>query len=142
MLRGVSFSGINLEQFLKCLYDVLCNSNYKWYIDDVELNYCFFREGIYTSMELEECLNELGTLSFARIRRYTIHASVENIEEYMDYVNSECDILILFYDGGMFDVYAKNEKMTHDIYEFCTKNNLSGTVYIDDATDCRHSMHF
>ncbi len=142
MLRGVSFEGGGLENFIRSFDEVFDVSAYEWYIDDIELNYLSFRAGEYTGAELRDSLEELSALSFVRIRRYRAGSSVRRIDEYNDYADSDCDALILFYDGGFYEVYAKSERLIHELYAFCISRGFERTAYIDSAADGRYSMHF
>ena len=141
VLRGVSFEGISPEDFFGQFHRLLTDSGREWYVDDVELNELPFRAGRYTGAELERALNEQPALSFARIRRYPAGAQAGRIEEYGDYAQSGCDLLILYYDGGFWDVYAKDEGLIHELYGFCRDRELCGGELIDE-TDCRARMYF
>ena len=65
--------------------------------------YISFREGQYSGAEFKAALNDSSALSFARIRQYPANASIHSIDEYEDYAESECESLILFYDGGFLN---------------------------------------
>lgn len=142
MLRGVSFEGDGLGNFIRSFDEVFNVSAYKWYIDDIESNYLSFRAGEYTGTELRASLEGLSALSFVRLRRYRADSSVRSIDEYKDYADSDCDVLILFYDGGVYEVYAKSEELIRKLYAFCVGSGFERAAYIDSATDSRYSMHF
>ena len=142
MLRGVSFEGDGLGNFIRSFDEVFNVSAYKWYIDDIESNYLSFRAGEYTGTELRASLEGLSALSFVRLRRYRADSSVRRIDEYKDYADSDCDVLILFYDGGVYEVYAKSEELIRKLYAFCVGSGFERAAYIDSATDSRYSMHF
>ena len=104
--------------------------------------YISFREGQYSGAEFKAALNDLSASSFARIRQYPANASIHSIDEYQDYAESECESLILFYDGGFFELYSKDVDRLHAVFKFGSKNGFDRIKYIDDSTDARSWMHF
>ena len=141
MLRGVDFRAKAWDVFpnLANVMDVLA---YDWYIDDVDMNYFKFQSGRYSGREFKNALAEITELSFARIRRYPIGANVCEINCYEDWRKSACDLLILFYDGGFFEIYAKEEKLIHEIFKLCRKTNLEHIEFLTDENDVRTHMYF
>lgn len=142
MLRGVSFEGDGLGNFIRSFDEVFNVLAYEWYVDDIESNYLSFRAGEYTGTELRASLEKMSALSFVRLRRYRVGSSVRSIDEYKEYADSDCDVLILFYDGGSYEVYAKSESLIRELYAFCINRGFERTAYIDSTTDSRYSMHF
>ena len=116
--------------------------NQYWYIDDLELNYFEFQEGMYDYFEFKKRVYELSCLSFARFRRYPADSILKKIDTYIDYIESKCEILILFYDGGYFEVFCKEATLCILIYEFAEKVGLEKIEYITDGNNDRESMHF
>lgn len=142
MLRGVSFQDGNAEVFFRSLNELMDISMYDWCIDDVELNYFYYRPGRYSGSELKNALATLSSLSFVRIRRYPIGAPVDDIDSYEDYLESDCDMIILFYDGGFYETYEKDEDMIRNMFKFCIENGFKKVEVVDDHNDCRSCMHF
>ena len=142
MVRGVCFKENNAENVFLHLHTLMDISKYDWYIDDVDLNYFFFRPGKYSGSEFKEVLDTISTLSFARIRRYPVGMPVDCIDEYEDYVKSSCDFLILFYDGGFYEIYEKEPTMISKTFNFCLDYRFQDVAYIYDAANERTYMHF
>lgn len=140
MLRGVGFVENAAEKVFLHFAKLMDIAMFQWYVDDVELNYIHFREGKYSGSEFKDALGGLSSLSFARIRRYPPKASIHNIDEYNDYIESECDSLFLFYDGGYFELYAKDPNLIHTVFKLGSENGFDRIHYIDD--DARSWMHF
>ena len=93
MLRGISFVGDN-DVFFSSLPELMDVSAYDWYVDDVELNYFYFRPGRYGSLEFKSALDAFASLSFVRIRRYTVGSAVGGVDTYEEYLKDDCDMLI------------------------------------------------
>lgn len=141
MLRGIDFQAKAWEFFPK-LVSVMDVLAYDWYIDDVDMNYFKFQSGRYTGRKFKKVLADITELSFARIRRYPFGVSVREINCYEDWRQSACDLLILFYDGGIFEIYAKEEGLIHEIFKLCQKNNLEHIEFLTDENDARTHMYF
>lgn len=142
MLRGISFIESDATKFFLHLGELMDITLYEWYVDDVDMNYIYFREGQYSGFEFKDALDNLSELSFARIRRYPSKAHIYTIDEYKDYVESECDSLLLFYDGGYFELYSKDANLLHAAFKFGIENGFGRIEYVDDASDERSWMHF
>lgn len=126
MLRCVSFVTNDAARFFQHLGSLLDVTMYEWYVDDVDLNYIFFREGQYSGAEFKDALSSLSNLSFARIRWYPQKATIYPIDDYRDYDESKCDGLLLFYDGGYRGLFPSDPGQTFlrqtskSMFSFCT----------------------
>lgn len=142
MLRGINFEEDNAENVLFKLDSIMNLTQYTWYIDDTELNFYIFPCKECSGKEFKDMLEELSLLSFARIRRYPIGAQIDCIDEYEDFVKSDCDFLMLFYDGGFYEIFGKDEKLLLDVMDLCLKEGYEKARYVYDGNDERHYMHF
>ena len=142
MLRGVSFKWDCAEDFFSVLNQLMDVAAYDWSIDDVELNDFEFPSGRLSGEAFKNVLCELSRLSFARIRRYPIGSPVHNMNTYEDYLESNCDVLILFFDGGFYELYEKDEDLIHRTFQLCTKKGFDRVEYTTDENDGRYRMYF
>lgn len=115
---------------------------YDWYIDDVYTCLNEFREGRYTAHELKDALLELSMQSFVRLRRYPKGAEITEIDTYEEYLEGPCNVIILFYDGGYCQIYAKDEAVTHNLYRVAEKYRFEDIEYVYGWNDGRTRMHF
>ena len=131
------------EEFFLGLHELMDIVQYDWFIDDAD-DYNFFRirSGRYSGKEFSAVLGELSLMSFARIMRYPAGMPEERIDEYEDFVKSNCDFLILFYDGGYYEIYAKEESMIIKIMKFCVAKGFEKPEYADDSGSGRSWMHY
>lgn len=141
-LRGVRFEADDAEVFFANLDTLMDVTAYEWYVDDVELNYYSIPEGKYSGQEFKDELLALSGMSFARIRRYPVGSAVDSINTYEDYLKSNCDMLVLFYDGGFYEIYEKEETLVQKTYVFCSENGFQKVEYIRDDNDERYRMYF
>lgn len=142
MLRGINFEADNAEKVFFKLDSIMDVAQYTWYIDDTDLNFYIFPCGEYGGKEFKAALEELSLLSFARIRRYPAGAQIDCIDAYEDFIRSDCDFLMLFYDGGFYEVFGKDEKLMSDVMDLCQKEEYEKVRCVYDGKDERHYMHF
>lgn len=147
MLRGLGFL-CEPDLFFNSLPSVMDLTAYDWYIDDVEWNYFYFRPGKYTGKEFLSSLSDFSCLSFVRIRRFPSGTEedfmksqpMNTYEE--DFLNGACDLLILFYDGGFTEIYAKDENLTHRMMDVFGKAGVQKLEAKYDYNDGRTRMSF
>lgn len=140
-LRGVSFQ-IHGNDFIEHICKLMNVLDYDWYIDDMMANFADFRDGFYSGAEALEFFNHPDQLMFARIRRYPRGSIIGEIDTYAEYVNSECDLFILFYDNGYYQVYAKQIELIRAMYELCASERYINAEYITDTNDGRTRMSY
>ncbi len=146
MLRGIELKD-NEQMIFSDLHALMEIEKYDWYIDDVELNYFYFRPGKYTGEEFAKSLETILTLSFIRVWRFPPNTDealmkATPMDKYEDFVKSACDLLILFYDGGFCEIYSKEEKLTVQIMESCKRKNYEEVEYKYDHNDARTSLSY
>lgn len=146
MLRGLEFL-IDPEPFFETLPSTVDLTAYDWYIDDVEWNYFYFRPGKYTGKDFLSSISDFSCLSFVRIRRFPSGTDeefmkAEPMEKYEDFLNGACDLLILFYDGGFTEIYAKDENLTLRMMDAFKEAGAEKLEAKYDHNDGRTGMHF
>ena len=146
MLRGLDFL-IDPEPFFETLPSTLDLTAHDWYVDDVDLNYFSFRPGKYTGKEFMSSLPDFSELSFVRIQRFPLGTDEEfmkaqPMEKYEDFLSGACDLLILFYDGGFTEIYAKDEKLTLRMMDAFKEAGAQKLEAKYDHNDGRTGMHF
>lgn len=147
MLRGLEFL-CDPDPFFKTLPSAIDLTAYDWYVDDVEWNYFYFRPGKYTGKEFLASIDDFSSLSFVRIRRFPSGTKedfmkAQPMEKYEDnFLNGACDLLILFYDGGFTEIYAKDENLTHRMMDVFGKSGVQNLEAKYDHNDVRTEMHY
>jgi hypothetical protein len=146
MLRGLECL-CDPEPFFETLPSTVDLTAYDWYIDDVELNYFYFRPGKYTGKDFLSSISDFFCLSFVRIQRFPLGTDEEfmkaqPMEKYEDFLSGACDLLILFYDGGFTEIYAKDEKLTLRMMDAFKEAGAEKLEAKYDHNDGRTGMHF
>ena len=140
MVCGVSTIADKPESLFSCLVTIIDVTKYDWFIDDVDLNYLPFSEGLYKGAKFRECFANLCTLSFFRIRGYPTNTIIGSIDTYDEYLKSKCKILVLYYDGGFIELYIKDMKLENIYNALCSNTKAGNTAYIEKND--RTYMHF
>lgn len=146
MLRGLECL-CDPDLFFSALPVAMDLSAYDWHIDDVEWNYFYFRPGKYTGKDFLSSISDFSCLSFVRIRRFPSGTDeefmkAEPMEKYEDFLNGACDLLILFYDGGFTEIYAKDENLTRRMMDVFGKAGVQKLEAKYDHNDGRTRMSF
>jgi len=141
MLRGVEFIGEAEDLFMN-LESVMEILGHDWCADDIYTYMNEFREGKYSGQELKNALPELAEQVFVRLRRYPEGSAIDQIDTYEEYLESPSDVIILFYDGGYCQIYAKDEEITHRLYKLAARHEFEDIEYVYDENDGRTGMHF
>jgi RHS repeat-associated protein len=74
---------------------------------------------------------------FANIKAYPDNNYSDNINCYDDFLNSNCELVILCSDGIYYEIYSKSEEMIRIIKSNCIKKGFDEIEYITDENDCR-----
>jgi len=141
-MYGVSFEVNAPGDFFLTLDKLMDVAAYDWYIDDVELNYFEFQPGKYSGKEFKNLLGNLEALSFVRIRRYPIDSNIGKIDTYSEFLEDNCDVIILFYDGGICEMFGKELDLINRTLTLCGENGFDNVKYFDNGRYGRTDMHF
>lgn len=116
---GIEFEyNINYTNIFKTLLKNINLDNYEWEI--AELDACtkngkdisqMFSNDIRKIVKSKE---DYMTM-FANIRVYPQRSEISSIDNYEDFVNSECELIILIYDVGEFEIYFKKNELKEQI---------------------------
>ncbi|MEY8351310.1 DUF2691 family protein [Bacillus cereus] len=124
---------------------------YKWDIGFTE-TYCykeneitndsiFGEQDVLDGNELERLVNDQTYLAiFVELKAFPKIATVSDIVDYEDFVNSECEIVVLLIDCYYVDVYCKDIQLTEDVYHYAQQNGYTNIEYIDE-NDERTEMY-
>ncbi|MEG1798171.1 MAG: DUF2691 family protein, partial [Clostridium sp.] len=77
------------------------------------------------------------SIIFANIKAYPEKNISSEINNYEDYLNSRCELIILCYDVFYYEVYSKSENIIEVIKTNCIKNGFREVEYITKENDCR-----
>lgn len=140
---GVRFKIPNqYDQFLYKILNGIDNNEYRWEIAEDEIltpNGDFlFKEKTYSNQKYKKIISrESYYLIFANIQLYKKSDAITNIDNYKEFQNSNCQLIMFITDNIFVDVYAKNKKHLEIIYRNAINNNFSDIKKINNVADVR-----
>ncbi len=98
----------------------------------------FFTESIYDEKNFFQKIQETHYPIFADIRLYKSNGNMNfNISNYMDFMKSDC-LLILFVTDAIFvDIYCKDDKLLKIIYNNAIENGFNNIELISSDDNVR-----
>lgn len=149
MTIGVSFSIANANS-KKSLYQILHCVNipkYFWYIVDSQSevwnNYLggnFFRNNYFNGYDFKNKLVSEHYVIFLKLQAYVDNATFTDIKTYDDFLQSDCEILLLIYDCDFVEIYAKDKKLISVFYNNAINNCWESVKYITKSANSRAKM--
>ena len=150
MTRGVFFKLTN--QFDTILLDILSCvdvENYCWYnvrsenqVWDKTRKERFLKSDYYSGTALSECISNEHYAMFAKLQAYFIDGAFKDIDNYDDFKNSDCQIMLLLYDCDYVEIYAKDKNVIDSFYRNALELECEEAEYITDENDSRTRMSF
>ncbi len=149
IIRGISFSINNekkvLYQILKCI-DI---DKYYWYSIDEQNEVwtnkmgnenVFFDKYYYDGKTFKNKIQSDCFVIFFKVQAYLKKCNFNNIHTLQEFLQSECQILLLIYDCSFVEIFAKNENILNDFYNNALNNSYTNVRYITDENNSRTKM--
>jgi len=77
-----------------------------------------FAEKTYSCTEFSRLVNQKQCFIFLHLSRWSKDAAPYKIATYCDYLNSECDFMLLCYDACYFEIYSKDENVIINLADY------------------------
>ena len=94
-------------------------------------------DGKYTGKEFKKALKDLDACYIVRINIQASKRVIDAVEYYDEYINGECELVILIHDVIYNEVYCKLAKECDLIKKNCLKLDYDEFEVINDDSDCR-----
>lgn len=147
-LCGVSFQ--IPQEGAPLLYKMLGDNislKYTWYCDlnqSEVLNYSqrnkFFDQEIYASTIFQHKIQQNHYLVFLKLEAYNDRKATK-IQSYNDFLNSDCQIVLLVYDCEYVEIYSKSSLEIKELYKNAKKASFANVQYISEEEQGRFSMN-
>lgn len=116
---GIEFKySVYYTNIFKTLLKNINLDNYEWEIVELDAS-TKNNEDIeqICSKDIRKIVNskEEYVTMFANIRTYPRKSKISIIDNYEDFVQSECELIILIYDVGEFEIYFKENELKEQI---------------------------
>lgn len=117
----------------KIIYDLLKNVDFKdfyWNVCEQEIYYENDEDKeLPQFMKNEELEKEINGDSnyyvfFLNIRGYKKNIDLKQIESYRDFLESNCDLILLFVDNSYVEIYSKSDVILKQIIKNCEDKNI------------------
>ena len=149
MIRGVEFeipqkTTDSLWKILNCIkidayhWKVVENQEEVWsengdkeFFDIMEMNGKDFAKKIQ--------LNHF--IVFVKLQAYYSDGKFQDISTYNDFINGDCQLLLLVSDCEYVEIYCKDEEHSKVIYHHALLQNYKNVKYITDKNDSRITMN-
>ena len=79
-------------------------------------------------------------LIFADIKAYPKGKNPANIETYEEFLNSECELVLLVVDSVYFTIYCKDREKLESLYNNAKLKGFDDLQYITDENDTRTKL--
>ncbi|WP_047984738.1 DUF2691 family protein [Ornithinibacillus californiensis] len=145
MKRGIMFNIPNARG--KFLYEILHDLDiwhYIWQVDpvesykEIEIGETLFpsssEDHILTSKELSEIISEGENqyLIFVDLKGYRKKEEVRDIRSYEDYLESECQFVLIIVDTTEVYVFAKQPELNEQLFKIAKRNGYKDIKYLTD----------
>lgn len=148
MIRGVSFnipqktSNI-LFQILKCIK----TENFHWYniMSQTEVwdsSHCFdfFEDDYYDGEKFLNLIFLEHFVLFLKLQAYSNPDDFSELHTYEEFINSNCQLLLLIYDCEFVEIFIKDSLLSKVIYKNALLNGFTKVKYITEENDSRVCM--
>lgn len=145
-MRGISFNICDCDDNI--LWSILFGIEIEklwWHISEEEvyneMNQSIFKNSYIDGETFLKIIQEKSyTVIFANIKAYPPYSTPNYIENYDEFIKSECKLVILCSDVFYYEIYSKDNSIIEIIKNNAIKNNISDLEYITEENDYRTSF--
>lgn len=146
MIRGVSFrtKQHEHEKVLSKIFQSIDVKKYNWYniLDQNEVWADFqgdeiFDDEYYSGNDFEALINSEHYIIFLKLQAYFKRVVYKNLLTYKEFIEDDCQLLVLVSDSEYVEIYAKEIDLINHIYGLAKQNGFFDIEYITDDNDSR-----
>lgn len=131
ILNGIKFSSytwqINYEDFL-CL-------------ENGAIRETFFGANIMNGDDFFKCISrDSYYMIFADIKAYPINKELTEIKTFKDFVESDCEFILLCTDTSYIEFYCKDKSLLDKVYNNCIGEEFEKVEYRHQKDVCERSL--
>jgi hypothetical protein len=124
-------------------------TKYIWEINEEDIIYTennrhiksFFGSNVINGEEFLKCISrESYYMIFADIKAYYVGDNRININTYGDYLESNCQMILLCADSTFIDFYSKDTAILREVHKNCIDNNFEQVLIITEENNSRVRM--
>ncbi|CAN7313634.1 DUF2691 family protein [Paenibacillus sp. LjRoot56] len=149
MKRGISFEILNeYGCFLGDILKPFDTTSFNWYIggeesyfvNDCTLGEPLFPEEVYgmDGAVLKGIIeNNEHYLIFVNVKAYPKEKIVKDIKTYEEFLNSDCQLVLLIVDSTYVSIYCKDKDLIESLYHNAKINGYENVDFVTDENDGR-----
>lgn len=146
MIRGISFrtKQHEHEKVLSKIFQSIDVKKYNWYniLDQNEVWADFqgdeiFDDEYYSGNDFEALINSEHYIIFLKLQAYFKRVVYKNLLTYKEFIEDDCQLLVLVSDSEYVEIYAKEIDLINHIYGLAKQNGFFDIEYITDDNDSR-----
>lgn len=151
---GISFViPQNQPYVLKEIFENIALNNYTWKNakeqeevfpqgdDGVPVNKMFIGKDILNGDEFQKLIQKPHFVLFAKLSAFSYNKELQEIETYIDYLKSNCEMIVLIYDCEYVEIYTKSLEIINTITNNCVKYGYTNIELISEETRSRNIMN-
>lgn len=137
------------DRFLYKLFNGVDLSKYTWKISADNIMYNengehmqeFFGCDTVSGEDFKKCISrDSYYMIFADFKAYPVGSNQQDIETYTDYLQSDCQMIILCTDSVFIDFYCKDNEILDKVHKNSLDNNFEQVYAITKENDTRTRM--
>ncbi len=141
MIRGLRFKLLNkFDFFINKILDGINKDTYVWRISEDQV---FLEKGdflydsyIYSGQKFNEIISKSPYYTAAlNLQVFPCGTNFQQINNYCDFLNSNCELVVLMCDTIYVDIYSKSMNIIEIIRLNAQNNNFQEIEYITDEND-------
>ena len=148
VIRGISFKVPQKNQNMLCeilsgidisAYSWCCIKNQTEVWDKVSEKE-LFDETNYNGNDFLKCIQTPHYMIFLKLQAYYQTHNFYEIQSYENFIDSDCQIIVLVYDCEFVEIYAKDITVCNSIYKKASQSGYDDVSYITEDNDRRTKM--
>lgn len=141
MVRGITFKLPNTyDIFIEKILSGIDMDKYVWKIDEDQVFISggdfLFTSDIYAGQKFKRIISQSSYyVVFLNLQAFQDGNSLNEIKVYNDFLESNCELIVLVSDSIFVTIYSKNRKDIEAIKLNAQKNNFQEIEYITEEND-------
>lgn len=141
MIRGIKFKIPNeYDSFINKILDGINKDKYYWKIDEDQVFFIeddfLFSTDIYNGRDFSRIISQPSYyVVFLNLQAFPIGSDFNEIQDYSDFLKSNCELIVLISDCIFVSIYSKNKNVIKTINLNVQINNFDEISYITDEND-------
>lgn len=127
------------DKVLSKIFDNIDCSNYKWKIANEEVlgkkGQGFFTKLEYKNSEFQEIIKKEYYPIFLNLQMFHKNNKIVNLDNYNQFFNSSCELVLFITDSIFVDIYGKNQDILRKIYDNAMNYHYMNLEYIKDSKE-------